>query len=78
MLPAWLARAALPLVFIECSDNDKYRKHIQKSIGVVIFVGGRSDKAHWVEAGRACQRFALQSQPSDPSCRTYSGGLSST
>jgi hypothetical protein len=25
-----------------------------------VFVSERDDKAHWIEAGRACQRFALQ------------------
>ena len=28
--------------------------------GVAVFVSQRSDKDHWVRAGRACQRFALQ------------------
>ncbi|KAB2917947.1 MAG: Tat pathway signal protein [Hyphomicrobiaceae bacterium] len=59
-LPAWLSRLLLPLVFTENSENDKYRAHIQSSAGVAVFVSDRSDKAHWIEAGRACQRFALQ------------------
>ncbi|MFZ1104808.1 MAG: Tat pathway signal protein [Hyphomicrobiaceae bacterium] len=59
-LPAWLARLLLPLVFTESGGNDKYRAHIQSSTGVAVFVSERNDKAHWIEAGRACQRFALQ------------------
>ena len=59
-LPGWLARLLLPLVFTERGENDKYRLHIESSAGVAVFVSERSDKAHWVEAGRACQRFALQ------------------
>ncbi len=59
-LPAWLARLLLPLVFTESTENDKYRAHMQSSAGVAVFVSERSDKAHWIEAGRACQRFALQ------------------
>jgi hypothetical protein len=59
-LPTWLARLLLPLVFTERGENEKYRLHIESSAGVAVFVSERSDKAHWVEAGRACQRFALQ------------------
>jgi Nitroreductase family len=59
-LPAWLARPLLPLVLTERGENQKYRAQIQSSAGVAIFVAGRSDRQHWVEAGRACQRFALQ------------------
>jgi nitroreductase len=59
-LPAWLARALLPLVFTESGENDKYRAHIQSSAGVAVFVSARNDKPNWVAAGRACQRFALR------------------
>jgi nitroreductase len=59
-LPPWLARLLLPFVFTERGENDKYRAHIQSSAGVAAFASARDDKAHWVEAGRACQRFALQ------------------
>lgn len=59
-LPAWLARLLLPLVFTESGENDKYRAHIQSSAGVAVFVSDRNDKVHWIEAGRACQRFTLQ------------------
>lgn len=59
-LPPWLARRLLPFVFTERSENDKYRAHIASSAGVAVFTAARNDKAHWVAAGRACQRFALQ------------------
>lgn len=59
-LPPWLARTLLPFVFTERGENDKYRAHIQSSAGVAVFTAARNDKAHWVAAGRACQRFALQ------------------
>lgn len=58
--PAWLARPLLPLVLTERSENQKYRDQIRSSAGIAIFVADRSDHAHWVEVGRACQRFALQ------------------
>lgn len=59
-LPGWLARLLLPVVFTEGGENGKYRAHIQISAGIAVFVSEHNDKAHWVEAGRACQRFALQ------------------
>jgi len=59
-MPSWLARAILPLVFTEGGENRKYRDHIESSAGIAVFVSDTNDKAHWVAAGRACQRFALQ------------------
>lgn len=59
-LPGWIARRLLPLVFTESSENAKYRECIESSAGVVVLVADKSDKAHWVAAGRACQRFGLQ------------------
>ena len=58
--PPWLARPLLPLVLTERGENQKYRDQIRSSSGVAIFVADHSDSAHWVEVGRACQRFALQ------------------
>jgi hypothetical protein len=58
--PAWLARWLLPLVLTERGENEKYRTQIQSSAGIAVFVADRSDRSHWVEVGRACQRFALQ------------------
>ena len=59
-LPGWLARLLLPLVFNESVENEKYRAQIDSSAGLAVFVSDRNDKPHWVEAGRAFQRFALQ------------------
>ena len=33
---------------------------MRSSSGVAVFVSQRDDRDHWVRAGRACQRFALQ------------------
>jgi hypothetical protein len=41
-------------------DNDKYARQIRSSAGIVVFVGEASDRAHWVDVGRAYERFALQ------------------
>jgi hypothetical protein len=59
-MPSWLARAVLPLVFTVDGENRKYRDHIESSAGIAVFVSDTNDKAHWMAAGRACQRFALQ------------------
>lgn len=59
-LPAWLARPMLRFVFTEASENKKYREHVESSAGIAVFVSDTDDKAHWIAAGRAHQRFALQ------------------
>ena len=59
-LPAWIARRLLPFVMTEKGENDKYAKHIRSSAGIAVFAAPTNDKAGWVSAGRAYQRFALQ------------------
>lgn len=59
-LPDWIARPLLRFFFTEDGENRKYREHIESSSGVVVLVADTADKAHWVAAGRACQRFGLQ------------------
>lgn len=59
-LPAWLARRLLPFVMTESGENGKYAKQIRSSAGIAVFVSAANDKAHWIAAGRAYQRFALQ------------------
>jgi hypothetical protein len=59
-LPPWLGRRVFDLVFTEAAENDKYARHLHSSAGVAVFVSEADDQAHWVEAGRAFQRFALQ------------------
>jgi hypothetical protein len=59
-VPAWLGQRMFGLVFRPRAENDKYARHLRSSAGVAVFVGQQADKAHWVEVGRACERFALQ------------------
>lgn len=59
-LPGWIARPLLSLVFTEGGENSKYREQLDSSAGVVVLAADRSDKAHWIAVGRACQRFGLQ------------------
>ncbi|MFI7493762.1 Acg family FMN-binding oxidoreductase [Kocuria sp. M4R2S49] len=40
-------------------------EQLKGSAGVAVFVTADDDRAAWVEAGRACQRFALQAEALD-------------
>jgi hypothetical protein len=59
-LPHWLGSRMFDLAFTVEAENDKYSRQIRSSAGVAVFVAQRSDREHWMLAGRACQRFALQ------------------
>lgn len=59
-LPEWLGRQVFDHAFTPTSENDKYARQLDTSAGVAVFIARQSDKSHWVQAGRACQRFALQ------------------
>lgn len=59
-LPSWLGPPMFDLVFKADAENAKYATQIDSSAGIAVFVSERDDEEHWVLAGRACQRFALQ------------------
>jgi hypothetical protein len=59
-LPAWLARRLLTFALTEDGENRKYREQIESSSGIVVLAADANDKAGWIAAGRACQRFGLQ------------------
>lgn len=59
-LPSWLGPILFDMTFKTQTENDKYAHQIQSSAGLAVFVSEHDDKDHWVRAGRACQRFALQ------------------
>ncbi|RJF84895.1 Tat pathway signal protein [Azospirillum cavernae] len=59
-LPAWLGPLLLDFVFKADAENATYARQIASSAGVAVFVAQKNDPEHWVLAGRACQRFALQ------------------
>ena len=42
------------------AENAKYCSQMRSSAGVAVFIGPRADPEHWVQGGRAYQRFALQ------------------
>jgi nitroreductase family protein len=60
ILPDWLGERAFDRFVTAASENDKYARQLASSSGVAVFVGERNDREHWMRAGQACQRFALQ------------------
>ena len=59
-IPTWIGDLALRWVFTPKGENEKCALQVRSSAGVAVFVGEAADKAHWVQVGRACERFALQ------------------
>lgn len=59
-LPTWLGSIMFELVFKAEAENEKYARQLASTAGVAVFVAHKEDREHWVLAGRACQRFALQ------------------
>ncbi len=60
VLPAPVGHALFGLFVSADSENKKYLAQIASSPGLAVFVSEQNDKAHWIAAGRAYQRFALQ------------------
>jgi hypothetical protein len=58
--PAWLGSLLFDALFTERAENDKYARQVRSAAGIAVFVSARDDRAHWIEAGRCFQRFALQ------------------
>jgi len=59
-LPSWLAKWIIGLVLTPKGQAGADARNIRSSAGVAVFVSRHNDKAAWVEAGRAYERFALQ------------------
>lgn len=59
-LPTWLAKRIIELVITPKGQAKTDATNIRSSAGVAVFVSRQDDKAAWVEAGRAYERFALQ------------------
>lgn len=60
VLPAWLGPLMFDLAFKAEAENEKYARQLASTAGVAVFIAHKDDREHWVLAGRACQRFALQ------------------
>ncbi|WP_231502326.1 Tat pathway signal protein [Herbaspirillum sp. RV1423] len=59
-MPHWLGSLLMGLFYKASSENERYARQIRNSSGIAVFVSEANDKAHWIEAGRCYERFALQ------------------
>lgn len=59
-LPTFVGNRMFGLVFKPKGEKDRYARQVRSSAGLAVVVSERNDAAHWVRAGRAYQRFALQ------------------
>lgn len=59
-LPTWLGKLLAPVVIRARTQTERDTAHIASSAGIAVVVTERDDKAAWVDAGRAYERFALQ------------------
>lgn len=64
-MPAWLAKRIIGLVLTPQGQAETDAANIRSSSGVAVFVSSHDDKAAWVEAGCAYERFALQATALD-------------
>jgi hypothetical protein len=58
-VPRWLGELVFPWVVTAAGERDRIARQLRSSAGVAVFVAGAQDPAHWIEVGRAYQRFAL-------------------
>ena len=59
-MPSVLGDLIFDFVFRAKTENDKLAAQVRSSAGLMVFASDTDDKAHWVQAGRGYQRFALQ------------------
>ncbi|MFM8747663.1 MAG: Acg family FMN-binding oxidoreductase [Aestuariivirga sp.] len=59
-LPSFLGGFIFNRLFTVASENDRYAKQVRSSAGLAVIHSAQDDPRHWVQAGRSCQRFALQ------------------
>jgi hypothetical protein len=59
-LPGFLGPFMFDRFFTVAAENDRYARQVRSSAGLAIVHSDRDDAAHWVQAGRSYQRFALQ------------------
>jgi hypothetical protein len=64
-VPRWLGELFMRVAFSAKSQNKKDVAHIRSSAAIAVFVSEADDKPHWVDAGRAYERVALQATAMD-------------
>lgn len=58
-LPDFLGRFMFRRFFTPDRENDRYARQVRSSAGLAVIHSSGDGPAHWVNAGRAYQRFAL-------------------
>lgn len=58
--PRWLGSLLFDRLLTPQAEAEKYTRQIRSSAGIAIFVSEANQPSHWIEVGRAYQRFALQ------------------
>jgi hypothetical protein len=59
-IPGWIARPLFSKLYSATGENDSYARAIRSSAGIAVFVADDADAEHWVDVGRAYERFALR------------------
>lgn len=59
-VPDWLGRRIVPFLLPRRAEADKLAAQIRSSAGLAIIVSEQDEPGHWLTAGRAAQRLALQ------------------
>jgi nitroreductase len=59
-LPAWIGRGLFERLVSAEAENAKVVRQVRSSAGLAVFVSEVDASAHWIEVGRAFERFALQ------------------
>jgi len=59
-LPTWLGSLLFAAFFKPAAERERHARQVRSSAGLAVFVADLDDSAHWVQAGRSYQRFALQ------------------
>jgi hypothetical protein len=60
IIPTWIGPFMIDRFLRAATENATYVRQLRSSSGIVVFVGEGAEPPHWVQVGRACQRFALQ------------------
>jgi hypothetical protein len=63
--PGWLGGMMFDWFVTAKPQNAACVRQVRSSAGIAVFVSEHDDTRHWIEAGRAFQRFALQATALD-------------
>lgn len=59
-VPAWLGKLFMRFAFSAAAQNRRDAAQIASSSAVLVFASAANEPRHWIEAGRAYERVALQ------------------